>query len=189
MFEAAELNQSLSSRRCAAKLPALRTGLLQAHFDLWSRRSPVIVIVLGADGAEWVTFCFHPPKAEQRNRLKKPEAEGRIGPEDWNYFKGFDRFTKVPVRTLQHTDTGVAPWRVIEATDPAVSRIRCGPDSGGGVTAAHERERARASVGKRRGGAEPAGLGCVRQTVRCHLHSADHRSASGGGVVAGTMPP
>lgn len=210
MFEAAELNQSLSARRYAKELPALRTGLLQAHFDLRSRRFPVIVIVSGADGAgkgelvhrlnEWldprgvethafwemsdeererprcwrfwralpgrgrigiffgswytapiisrvmreskrhqfdveldrivalertltadgaelVKLWLHLSKREQKKRLKKLEAEGRIGPDDWKHFKRFDRFTKVSERALRHTDTGVAPWHVIEATD------------------------------------------------------------------------
>ena len=51
MFEAAELNQSLSSQSYDAKLPALRAKLLQAHFDLRSQRFPIVVIISGADGA------------------------------------------------------------------------------------------------------------------------------------------
>ena len=210
MFETAELNQSLSAQRYDAELPALRAKLLQAHFDLRTRKFPVLVIVSGADGAgkgelvhrlnEWldprgvethafwatsdeererppywrfwralpgrgrigiffgswytapiirrvfretkvrqldvaldrivaleqmladdgaemVKFWLHLPKQAQKKRLKKLEAEGRIAPDDWKHFKLYDRFTKVSERALRHTDTGAAPWHVIEATD------------------------------------------------------------------------
>lgn len=210
MFETAELNQSLSAQRYDAELPALRAKLLQAHFDLRTRKFPVLVIVSGADGAgkgelvhrlnEWldprgvethafwatsdeererppywrfwralpgrgrigiffgswytapiirrvfretklrqldvaldrivaleqmladdgaemVKFWLHLPKKAQKKRLKKLEAAGRIAPDDWKHFKLYDRFTKVSERALRHTDTGAAPWHVIEATD------------------------------------------------------------------------
>ena len=210
MFETAELNQSLSAQRYDAELPALRAKLLQAHFDLRTRKFPVLVIVSGADGAgkgelvhrlnEWldprgvethafwetsdeererppywrfwralpgrgrigiffgswytapiirrvvgdtklreldvaldrivaleqmladdgaeiVKFWLHLPKKAQKRRLKKLEAEGRIAPDDWKHFELYDRFTKASERALRHTDTGAAPWHVIEATD------------------------------------------------------------------------
>ena len=210
MFEAAELNQSLSAQRYEAQLPALRAQLLQAHFDLRTQKFPVLVIVSGADGAgkgelvhrlnEWldprgvethafwetsdeererpsywrfwralpgrgrvgiffgswytapiirrvfgetkrrqlevaldrivvleqmladdgaeiVKFWLHLSKKAQKKRLKKLEAEGRIGPDDWKHFALYDRFTPVSERALRHTDTGAAPWHVIEATD------------------------------------------------------------------------
>lgn len=210
MFEAAELNQSLSPERYEADLPQLREQLLQAHFDLRTQKFPVFVIVSGADGAgkgelvhrlnEWldprgvethafwessdeererppywrfwrampgrgrigiffgswytapiirrvfgetksrqldgeldrivalermladdgvelVKLWLHLPKKAQKRRLKKLEQEGRIAPDDWKHFKLYDRFTKVSERALRQTDSGAAPWHVIEATD------------------------------------------------------------------------
>jgi polyphosphate:AMP phosphotransferase len=73
--------------------------------------------MLADDGAEIVKFWLHLPKQAQKKRLKKLEAAGRIAPDDWKHFKLYDRFTKVSERALRHTDTGAAPWHVIEATD------------------------------------------------------------------------
>jgi len=210
MFEAAELNQSLSPKRYDSELPGLRSSLLEAQFDL--RKSPfsVIVIVSGADGAgkgelvqrlnEWldprgvethafwsvsdeererpahwrfwralpgrgrigiyfgswytqpiisrvegdmtrgrftmaldrilalermlaadgtqiVKLWLHMPKKAQKKRLKKLDRKGRIAPGDWEHFELYDRFTRISERALRHTDTGSAPWHVIEATD------------------------------------------------------------------------
>jgi polyphosphate:AMP phosphotransferase len=101
MFEAAELNQSLSSQSYDAELPALRATLLQAHFDLRSQKFPVVVIISGADGAgkgelvhrlnEWLdprgveTHAFWDASDEERERppywrfWRALPARGRIG--------------------------------------------------------------------------------------------------------------
>ena len=210
MFEAAELGQTLSPRRYAARLPDLRARLLNAHLELRHQKFAVIVIVSGADGAgkgelvhrlnEWldprgvsthafwdesdeeqerpeawrfwrampgrgrigiffgswytrpiirrvygkargvqfdaaldriVTFermltdegillvklWLHLPKREQKLRLKKLEAAGRLAPDDWKHYKLYDKFTGVSERALRRTDMPQAPWHVIEATD------------------------------------------------------------------------
>jgi polyphosphate:AMP phosphotransferase len=72
---------------------------------------------LAADGALILKLWLHLPKKVQKKRLQKLEAEGRLGPEDWKHFKLYDRFIKVSERVLRRTDTGEAPWHVIEATD------------------------------------------------------------------------
>jgi polyphosphate:AMP phosphotransferase len=101
MFEVAELNQKLSQKSYAARLPALRARILQAHFDLRSQRFPVIVIISGADGAgkgelvhrlnEWLdprgveTHAFWDSSDEERERppywkfWRAVPARGRIG--------------------------------------------------------------------------------------------------------------
>lgn len=101
MFEVAELNQTLSSKSYDARLPALRSKLLQAHFDLRSQKFPVIVIISGADGAgkgelvhrlnEWLdprgveTHAFWDSSDEERERppywrfWRALPARGRIG--------------------------------------------------------------------------------------------------------------
>ncbi|HVS53865.1 MAG TPA: polyphosphate:AMP phosphotransferase [Opitutaceae bacterium] len=210
MFEAVELGQTVDPKTYATQLPKLRERLLTAHFELRSRKFPVLVIVSGADGAgkgelvqrlnEWldprgvathafwepsdeererppywrfwrampgrgrigiffgswysdpivgrvfrdlkrgefdtelerivafermladdgaliVKLWLHLPKKAQRKRLEKLEADGRIAPGDWKNFKRFDEFTEVSERALRHTDTPVAPWHLIEATD------------------------------------------------------------------------
>jgi AMP-polyphosphate phosphotransferase len=101
MFEAAELNQSISPRQYDAQLPRLRAKLLQAHFALRSQKFPVIVVVSGADGAgkgelvhrlnEWLdprgveTDAFWAPSDEESERppywrfWRAMPARGRIG--------------------------------------------------------------------------------------------------------------
>lgn len=51
MFEAAELGRKIPKREFAARLPELRSRLLQAHFALRGAKSPVYVVISGVDGA------------------------------------------------------------------------------------------------------------------------------------------
>jgi polyphosphate kinase 2 (PPK2 family) len=51
MFEAAELGRSISKEQFKAKIPTLRTELLETQRQLTSARFPVIVIFAGVDGA------------------------------------------------------------------------------------------------------------------------------------------
>jgi polyphosphate:AMP phosphotransferase len=73
--------------------------------------------MLAADGAVFVKLWLHLPRKVQKKRLKKLEAQGRIAPDDWKHFKLYDRFTEISERAVRRTDTGAAPWHVIEATD------------------------------------------------------------------------
>jgi polyphosphate:AMP phosphotransferase len=87
------------------------------QFDTELDRIVEIERMLRDDGAEFVKLWLHLPKAAQKKRLKALEAEGRIAPDDWKHFRLYDRFTKVSERAIRHTDTGAAPWHLIEATD------------------------------------------------------------------------
>jgi len=87
------------------------------QFDSELDRIVEIERMLRDDGAEFVKLWLHLPKAAQKKRLKALEAEGRIAPDDWKHFRLYDRFTKVSERAIRHTDTGAAPWHLIEATD------------------------------------------------------------------------
>jgi polyphosphate:AMP phosphotransferase len=101
MFEAAELGHRLNKTEFESKLPALRAQLLDAQFETRNRKSPVIVIVSGADGAgkgelvqrlnEWLdprgveTYAFWDESDEERERpaywrfWRAMPARGRIG--------------------------------------------------------------------------------------------------------------
>ena len=87
------------------------------QLDVELDRIAALEQTLAADGAEIVKLWLHLPKKAQKKRLKKLEEEGRIAPDDWKHFGLYDRFTKVSERALRHTDTGAAPWHVVEATD------------------------------------------------------------------------
>jgi polyphosphate:AMP phosphotransferase len=73
--------------------------------------------MFAADGALILKLWLHLPKKVQKKRLRKLEEEGRLAPDDRKHFKLYDRFAKVCEQALQRTDTGTAPWHVIEATD------------------------------------------------------------------------
>jgi polyphosphate:AMP phosphotransferase len=69
------------------------------------------------DGALLVKFWLHLPKKAQKKALKRLEKEGRATPTDWQNFQLYDKFTKASDRAIRHTNSGPAPWHLIEATD------------------------------------------------------------------------
>jgi polyphosphate:AMP phosphotransferase len=77
-------------------------------------------------GAVLVKLWLHLPKREQKKRLKRLEAEGKLAPDDWKHYKRFDKFTRVSERSLRETDTGPAPWHIIEATDRRYREMAAG---------------------------------------------------------------
>ncbi len=85
---------------------------------------------LAQDGALIVKLWLHLSKKAQRRRLstleKDPKTRWRVAPLDWKHFKLYDRFVKYSEQALQRTDTGFAPWTVIEATDDRYREIAVG---------------------------------------------------------------
>ncbi len=89
----------------------------RAGFDLALERIADFEQMLAADGALIVKFWLHLAKRDQKKRLRKLEKEGRLGPDDWKHYQLYERFVRVSERAVRRTDTGAAPWHVIEATD------------------------------------------------------------------------
>jgi polyphosphate:AMP phosphotransferase len=100
--------------------------LKMSEFDAELERIAAFERMLANDGALIIKLWLHLPKREQKKRLKKLDAEGRIAPGDWKNFKRFDEFTEVSERALRHTDTPAAPWHVIEATDRRYRELTAG---------------------------------------------------------------
>ena len=73
--------------------------------------------MLTEDGAVFVKLWLHLPKKAQRKALKKLEKVGRTTATDWKHFNLYDKFRKVSERAIRRTDSGAAPWHIIEATD------------------------------------------------------------------------
>ncbi|MHB8523525.1 MAG: polyphosphate:AMP phosphotransferase [Limisphaerales bacterium] len=73
------------------------------------------------DNALLIKLWFHLSKKGQRKRLKAleqdPQNHWRVLPTDWKHFKLYERFVQTCERVIRHTDSGPAPWHLIEATD------------------------------------------------------------------------
>ena len=92
MFAAAELGRTITPARYETAAPKLRTRLLQAHFELRTRKFPVIVIVSGADGAgkgelvhrlnEWLD-----PRGVSTHAFWNPSDEERERPPYWRFWR------------------------------------------------------------------------------------------------------
>jgi len=92
MFEAAELGQKISKEEYDAELPTLRSKLLNAHFELRTRKFPVLVIISGADGAgkgdavhrlnEWLD-----PRGVETHAFWKASDEERERPSHWRFWR------------------------------------------------------------------------------------------------------
>lgn len=76
---------------------------------------------LVADGALLLKFWLHLPKRVFKKRLKaakkNPREVWQIEAEDWQAYKVYDKAIKVAEHVVRQTDTGEAPWQLIESTD------------------------------------------------------------------------
>lgn len=101
-----------------------------AEFDRSLSRIEFFEQQLAQDGAVIVKFWLHLSKKAQKKRLTKlesdPKTRWRVGPTDWKHFKLYDRFVKYSEQALQRTDTGFAPWTVIDATDDRYREVAVG---------------------------------------------------------------
>ncbi len=101
-----------------------------AEFDRNLSRIKFFEQQLAQDGALIVKLWLHLSNRAQKRRLSKlesdPKTRWRVGPTDWKHFKLYDRFVKFSEEALQRTDTGFAPWTVIEATDDRYREVAVG---------------------------------------------------------------
>ncbi|ACB76458.1 polyphosphate:AMP phosphotransferase [Opitutus terrae] len=100
--------------------------LKRSAFDTELEHIVAFEQMLADDGALFVKFWLHLSKREQKKRLKKLEKAGRLGPDDWKHFKHFEEFAEVSERALRQTNTGAAPWHLIEATDRRYRELTAG---------------------------------------------------------------
>jgi polyphosphate:AMP phosphotransferase len=77
--------------------------------------------MLVEDGALILKFWLHLSKEEQHSRLKKleknPHTRRSVSKQDWRHAKLYDQFVKAAEQAIRHTDSGDAPWLLVEATD------------------------------------------------------------------------
>jgi polyphosphate:AMP phosphotransferase len=75
--------------------------------------------MLTDDGAVLVKLWFHLSRKAQRKRLEKiaEEHQRRLTPWEKKFSEKYDAFLKVTDFAVRQTDTGHAPWHVIESAD------------------------------------------------------------------------
>ena len=73
------------------------------------------------DGVLLLKFWLHLPKDVLKKRLKaakkNPHEVWQIEAEDWRAYEVYDDAIEVAERVVRQTDTGDAPWRLVESTD------------------------------------------------------------------------
>ncbi|MEK8015758.1 MAG: polyphosphate:AMP phosphotransferase [Candidatus Parabeggiatoa sp.] len=77
--------------------------------------------MLVEDGALILKFWLHLSKEQQYKRLKKleknPHTKRSVSKRDWKHANCYPQFVKAAETALRLTDSGNAPWLLIEATD------------------------------------------------------------------------
>ena len=103
MFEAAELGRKVSSEDYKARVPALRQELLDGQTRLReAKRSPVIVLFSGVDGAgksesvnllnEWMD-----PRHIRTHAFPEPSDEERERPRMWRFWRALPPKGKIGI--------------------------------------------------------------------------------------------
>jgi polyphosphate:AMP phosphotransferase len=109
-----------------------------AAFDRELDRIAAFERMLVEDGALVVKLWFHIPRSVQKERF---EEEEKATPGRWSsdetasYGKHYDRFAEVSAAALQRTHQELAPWHVIEATDPRYRDLTAGERLEAAITA------------------------------------------------------
>ena len=86
--------------------------------------------MLAAEGVLLVKFWFHLSRAGQKKRLKalesNPDTRWRVRQADWDFYEQYDRYREVAEHVLRRTSTGVAPWVIVDGTDPQYRAVQVG---------------------------------------------------------------
>jgi len=77
-----------------------------------------------------VKFWFHLSRPAQKKRLKaleaNPATRWRVREADWHYYDEYDRYREVAEHVLRRTSTGIAPWVIVDGTDPQYRAVHVG---------------------------------------------------------------
>jgi polyphosphate:AMP phosphotransferase len=116
--------------------------------------------MLTDDGHVMVKFWFHLSKEEEKKRLKG-KAKNRLTKLAKKYVKMYEKFAEASARAIRQTDTGNAPWHLIDAEDRRYAHLKAGRVLLQSLEdKLHEAKAPKAAVPKR---AKPSGL--TKKTV------------------------
>ena len=85
---------------------------------------------LADDGAMVLKFWMHISHDVQKKRLEllenDPLRSWRMSPDDWKHWEMYDRFIEAAEKIISQTNTGHAPWEIIEGADHYFRSLRVG---------------------------------------------------------------
>ncbi|NNE05312.1 MAG: polyphosphate:AMP phosphotransferase [Xanthomonadales bacterium] len=99
-------------------------------FELRIRRINVFEKMLADDGMLVLKYWMHISKALQKERLQRieqdPDHHWRVTETHWKHWALYDRFIEVAEQIISLTNTGHAPWEIVEASDPNYRALHVG---------------------------------------------------------------
>ncbi len=82
--------------------------------------------MLADDGTAIVKFFLHISRGEQKKRFRKIEKDPleawRVTAQDWARYDRYDEYLEATEEMLELTETGYAPWTIVEATSKWLAR-------------------------------------------------------------------
>lgn len=85
---------------------------------------------LSDDGMLLQKFWMHISRDVQKSRLETLEADPlrswRMSPQDWKNWEMYDQFIEAAELIITHTNTGHAPWEIVEGADTNYRHLRVG---------------------------------------------------------------
>lgn len=85
---------------------------------------------LADDGAMVLKYWMHISRDVQKKRLESlendPLRSWRMVPEDWKHWEMYDKFIDASERIISYTNSGHAPWEIIEGEDFNYRTLRVG---------------------------------------------------------------
>jgi polyphosphate:AMP phosphotransferase len=100
------------------------------HFAQELERINSFEKALADDGALVLKFWMHISRDVQKERLQllenDPLRSWRMAPDDWKHWEMYDRFIEAAERIISQTNTGHAPWEIIEGENYNFRSLRVG---------------------------------------------------------------
>jgi polyphosphate:AMP phosphotransferase len=100
----------------------------KAHLDQRLSELNRFEAMLAAEGVLLVKFWFHLSQAGQKKRLKaleaNPDTRWRVRATDRLLADHYPRFREVAEHVLRRTSSGVAPWVIVDGSDPQYRAVR-----------------------------------------------------------------
>ena len=104
--------------------------LSRARYDRMLSRIAAFEQMLAVDGALIVKLWIHLSKKDLRKRLKRlakdPAMRWKVTKGDWRSFRRYEKFIEASEHALRRTDTNLAPWVLVEATDERYRDLMAG---------------------------------------------------------------